>query len=49
MSCSLWRCVKQDQDDICEDMDTECIGDLCDVFKQCSICSKQDNEDCPEY
>ena len=49
MSCSLWRCVKQDQDDICEDMDTECIGDLCDVFKQCSTCSKQDNEDCPEY
>lgn len=49
VSCSLWRCVNQDQDEICKDMDTECIGDLCDEYKRCSTCSKRDNEDCPQY
>lgn len=49
MSCKFWRCLKLDDDMICEDLDTECIGDLCDEYKQCSTCNKQDEEDCPEY
>lgn len=49
MSCKFWRCLKLDDDRICEDLDTECIGDLCDEYKRCSTCSKRDNEDCPQY
>lgn len=49
MSCKFWRCLKLDDDRICEDLDTECIGDLCDEYKQCSTCNKQDIDDCPQY
>lgn len=49
MSCSLWRCIKRDTDGICEDLETDCIGDLCEDYRQCDTCSKQDSEDCPQY
>lgn len=49
MSCSLWKCVKQNDDKICDELDTECIGYMCEDYRRCDTCNKQDSEDCPQY
>ena len=50
MSCKYYVCENL-SDNICQvDIDeNECIGDLCDIFGQCSRCQKQGQEECPRY
>ena len=47
MACRYWECNKLDDEGICEETDGECLGDLCEVFRSCRSCGKQDGEDCP--
>lgn len=50
MSCRYFECENLN-DNICQaDIDeNECIGDLCDIFGQCSRCQKKGQEECPRY
>lgn len=47
MACRYWECNKLDDEGICEETGCECIGDLCEDFRSCRSCSKQDGEECP--
>lgn len=45
MRCNKFSCVYE-VDDECEPLGTECIGDMCENYGECSGCQKQDSEEC---
>lgn len=47
MSCESWACDRLDDDGICEETGSECIGDLCEDFQTCESCGRPE-EECPE-
>lgn len=47
MACRYWECNKLDSEGICEETDGECLGDMCEDFRTCRSCGKQDGEECP--
>lgn len=49
MACKYWECVKTDSEEACQEVDGECLGDMCEDFMECRSCRKQDGEDRPEY
>jgi hypothetical protein len=49
MGCNYWKCMKLDEEGICEDMGTECIENMCENYYECEACKKQSKEDCPHY
>lgn len=49
MACKYWECMKMDSDGECQEVDGECLRDMCEEFLECRSCNKQDGEDCPEY
>ena len=45
MQCKDFRCVYE-ADGECEQMGGECIGDLCENFRECSSCQDQERDEC---
>lgn len=45
MSGCNFRCKYLDENDVCEPMETECIGDMCDEWEVCDTCEL--SQDCP--
>lgn len=45
MLCNEFNCVYQ-VDGECEQLGTECIGDMCEEYGQCSGCQQLDREEC---
>ena len=40
MACNKFKCVYGTEEE-CEPIDGECIGDLCECWKDCRVCKNQ--------
>ena len=49
MARGLWKCQYSSDTVGCECTESECIGDLCEAYRECGSCEKLDREECPEY
>lgn len=45
MQCNKHKCIYLDEGE-CEELGTECIGDMCENFGECISCQDQDRKEC---